>query len=103
MEKTSKMRRLFIMRKDLFEAVGGFDEYYDPTCFEDTDLTLAINDFGLQTVYCPYLNIMHLPHQTTESGSKKHTELFNRNSAYFIEKWKKKNPELFARVFNGNC
>ncbi len=93
----------FIMRKDLFEAVGGFDEYYDPTCFEDTDLTLAINDFGLQTVYCPYLNIMHLPHQTTESGSKKHTELFNRNSAYFIEKWKKKNPELFARVFNGNC
>ena len=92
----------FLMRKDLFDEIGGFDEFYDPTCFEDTDLSLAINDKGLQTVYCPYLNIMHLPHQTTESGSKKHTELFNRNSEYFLEKWKKKNPELVEKVFSNN-
>lgn len=92
----------FLMEKQVFEKIGGFDEFYDPTCFEDTDLSLAVNDYGLQTVYCPYLNIMHLPHQTTESGSKKHTELFNRNSKYFVDKWKNKNPRLFADVFKYN-
>ena len=91
-----------LMKKKIFEIVGGFDEFYDPTCFEDTDLSLAINHYGLQTVYCPYLNIMHLPHQTTESGSKKHTELFNRNSKYFIEKWEKKNQKLFEKMFSHN-
>ena len=91
------------MEKQVFEKIGGFDEFYDPTCFEDTDLSLAVNDYGLQTVYCPYLNIMHLPHQTTESGSKKHTDLFNRNSKYFVDKWKNKNPQLFADVFKYTC
>lgn len=92
----------FVMKKELFNTIGGFDEYYDPTCFEDTDLSLAVNHSGLQTAYCPYLNIMHLPHQTTESGSKKHTELFNRNSKYFIEKWKNKDPKVFEKTFNVN-
>ena len=89
-----------IMRKDIFVKIGGFDEFYDPTCFEDTDLSFAINHYGLETVYCPYLNIMHLPHQTTEAGSKRHTELFDRNSKYFIKKWKDKNEKVFSKAFS---
>ena len=83
-----------LMRKQLFEEIEGFDTYYDPTCYEDTDISLKIRDYGFEIAYCPYMSIMHLPHQTTKSGSPQHTELMNRNGTYFYEKWKKKNPKL---------
>lgn len=83
-----------LMAKQLFEEIGGFDTYYDPTCYEDTDISLKIRDYGFEIAYCPYMSIMHLPHQTTKSGSPQHTELMNRNGTYFYEKWKEKNPKL---------
>lgn len=83
-----------VMKKSIFEEICGFDEYYDPTCFEDTDLSLKIRHAGYEIVYCPSTPIMHLPHQTTESGSKAHTELMKRNGEYFKGKWEKTSPEL---------
>ena len=83
-----------LMAKSLFEEIGGFDEAYDPTCFEDTDLSLAIKDAGYRLAYCPYMAIMHLPHQTTQSGSYAHTKLIKKNGEYFQEKWKRKNEKL---------
>jgi GT2 family glycosyltransferase len=83
-----------VMRREIFDKIGGFDEFYDPTCFEDTDFSLAIRNEGYETVYCPFINIKHLPHQTTNSGSAKHTELMKRNGDYFLKKWAKKNPKL---------
>lgn len=83
-----------VMKRVLFEYTGGFDEFYDPTCFEDTDLSLKIRDLGYELAYCPYLGVMHLPHQTTQSGSMRHAKLMKRNGEYFQEKWKKQRPEL---------
>lgn len=84
----------FLMKKDLFEKVEGFDEFYDPTCFEDTDISLKIRNEGYEIAYCPYMAIMHLPHQTTQSGSEKHTQLMERNGEYFWNKWVSKNEKL---------
>lgn len=89
----------FMISKALFDRIGGFDEAYDPTCFEDTDLSFAVNHAGFQTVYCPYMNIMHLPHQTTNSGSKGHKQLLERNGKYFIDKWKEKDPKVYEKAF----
>ena len=86
----------FLMRKDLFEEIGGFDEFFDPTCYEDTDLSLKVRYAGFDILYCPYMAIMHLPHQTTNSGSAAHTALMKRNGNYFTEKWKKLKPELLV-------
>lgn len=83
-----------LMKKQLFDAVDGFDEYYDPTCFEDTDISLKIKHAGYELAYCPYMGIMHLPHQTTQSGSSSHTKLMDRNGTYFMEKWAELNPAL---------
>ena len=38
--------------------------------------------------------IMHLPHQTTKSGSSAHTKLMNRNGEYFKNKWEKIDKSL---------
>lgn len=88
-----------LMRTSLFLSVGGFDEYYDPTCFEDTDLSLKIRNAGYELAYTPYSAIMHLPHQTTKSGSAKHAELMKRNGAYFTEKWERENPNLLKYYY----
>lgn len=88
-----------VMKKELFETIGGFDEAYDPTCFEDTDLSLQIRDAGYELAYCPYIGIMHLPHQTTKSGSRKHAKLMKRNEEYFVAKWKERRPELLEYYY----
>lgn len=77
------------MRKDDFDAIGGFDEYYDPTCFEDTDISFKIKSYGKKIVYSRLPGIMHEPHQTTHAGSKRdnYQALFKRNELYFRSKW----------------
>lgn len=89
-----------VMRKNLFELIDGFDEKYDPTCYEDTDLSLKIRNQGYELAYCPYINIKHLPHQTTNSGSKSHEQLMKRNGEYFMGKWGQQNPRLLEYYFN---
>lgn len=83
-----------LLRKSLFDEVGGFDEYYDPTCFEDTDLSLKIRHAGYELAYCPYIGLVHLPHQTTQSGSNAHQKLMEENGAYFMKKWQELEPSL---------
>ena len=85
-----------LVRREALAGPSSFDEAYDPTCFEDTDLSLQIRDRGFALAYCPYMNLYHLPHQTTRSGSEAHTRLMQRNGAYFVQKWRARNPALIA-------
>ena len=83
-----------MMSKKLFDEIGGFDENYDPTCYEDTDISLKIRNVGKEIVYCPYLGIIHNPHQTTKSGSNEHSVLIKNKGDYFVKKWKLENKKL---------
>lgn len=84
----------FMMEKQLFEKIKGFDINYDPTCYEDTDLSLKIRSSGKEIYYSTYLGVGHLPHQTTKSGSAEHTKLINKKADYFYKKWSKQNKKL---------
>jgi GT2 family glycosyltransferase len=79
---------LFIPRS-VFEATGGFDVAYDPTSFEDTDLSFAVKRLGFEIAYRDLTCIRHDAHQTTTASkeSPEYMELFNRNSKYFLNKW----------------
>lgn len=87
-----------LMRKELFNEIGGFDEYYDPTCFEDTDLSFKIRHAGYEIAYCPYISIFHLPHQTTNSSLEEYFKLMKKNGDYFVNKWNEIDPKLFQYV-----
>ena len=80
----------FFMRRATFDAIDGFDTFYDPTCFEDTDLCFQIRVLGMEVSYRDLSGIRHQPHQTTgaNSGSDKYKALFLRNAEYFKKKWK---------------
>ena len=88
----------FIMRKELFEKIDGFDLNYDPTCYEDTDISLKIRNIDMELVYCPYLGIIHKAHQTTKSGSESHKKLIEEKGKYFVDKWKRINKKLLRYV-----
>ena len=87
-----------IMKKELFNKIDGFDVHYDPTCYEDTDLSLKIRNQGLELAYTTYLGVGHLPHQTTKSGTKEHDNLIRNKGNYFVQKWKKINPKLLKYI-----
>lgn len=89
-----------VIPRYIWEQTGGFDEAYDPTCFEDTDLSLSIKFLGYSLAYCPFIGLGHLANQTTQSGSLKHRENFKRNAAYCYNKWHLKAPELLKVYLN---
>ncbi|MGF6900969.1 polysaccharide pyruvyl transferase family protein [Paraburkholderia sp. GAS348] len=80
----------FFMRRCTFEATHGFDTFYDPTCFEDTDLCFQIKALRMKVTYRDLSGIRHQPHQTTgaNTGSEAYQALFLRNANYFKEKWR---------------
>ena len=84
--------------RELLNKVGNFDENYDPTCYEDTDLSLKIRNNGYEIYYTTCLGVGHLPHQTTKSGSKEHDKLIKSKGDYFISKWKNENPKLLKYI-----
>ena len=73
--------------------ISGFDDFYDPTCFEDTDVSFQIKDAGYELAYCPWLAIDHRPHATT-AALKGYKSYYKRNEQYFLDKWRHR-PEWF--------
>jgi len=88
----------FLMDKAVFNQIDGFDEYYDPTCYEDTDLSLKIRHAGLEFYYSPYLGVVHLPHQSTKAGTESHLKLITEKQKYFVQKWRELNPKLLEYI-----
>ncbi len=87
---------MFITR-ELFESMEGFDTFYDPTCFEDTDICFQVKKAGYSVAFRDLAGVRHQPHQTTgaSEGSERYRKLFTRNANYFREKWKGF-PEFFV-------
>ncbi len=83
-----------IIARSLFEQIDGFDEAYDPTCYEDTDISLKVRHAGKEIYYSPYLALIHLPHQTTKAGSSAHRRLTEEKQRYFSSKWRNLDPDL---------
>lgn len=85
------------MSRELFDHLDGFDTFYDPTCFEDTDLCFQIKQAGYKVVLRDLTGIRHQPHQTTgaNAGSERYRKLFERNANYFRRKWAE-HPAFFT-------
>jgi GT2 family glycosyltransferase/glycosyltransferase involved in cell wall biosynthesis len=78
-----------LVRREVLEAVGGFDRRYAPAYYEDTDLCFAARELGYRVVYQPNAVVCHLEgasHGTDiEHGVKRFQE---RNRSLFADKWR---------------
>ena len=88
-----------MIRKELWEQVGGFDERFAPAYFEDTDLAFQTRKAGYRVVYQPASVVVHFEGISngtdTKAGEKAYQET---NATKFREKWKdilktEQNPE----------
>ncbi|MEU6641406.1 glycosyltransferase [Saccharomonospora sp. NPDC046836] len=77
-----------LVRRDLFEQIGGFDTRYAPAYYEDTDLAFAVRAAGYRTVVQPESVVVH--HEGVSNGTdigsgiKRYQDL---NRSVFVEKW----------------
>lgn len=79
-----------MVRKSLWNQLGGFDEQFIPAYYEDTDLAFAIRKLGYRVVYQPKSVVIHfegVSNGTDENGSglKAYQKI---NKEKFLEKWK---------------
>jgi GT2 family glycosyltransferase len=65
-----------MVRRDLWNELGGFDPIYSPAYYEDNDLAFRVKAAGLKTYYAPLAKVIHFEGQTSGtsvlSGAKKH-------------------------------
>ncbi len=74
-----------LLRRDAFEAVGGFDTRYHPAYFEDVDLCMSLAARGWQTLYDPRVRVLHGVFGS--GGHEQAADLFWRNREPFLERW----------------
>ena len=77
-----------LLRRDVFESVGGFDESI-AVDFNDVDLCMRIRRKELLVVYTPYAELYH--HESKTRGTKdteKEQNQFLRESALVSRRWK---------------
>ena len=76
------------IRRDLFLEMGGFDTFYAPAYYEDTDLAFRIRARGMRVLYQPAAEIFHLEGVThgrnENSGIKAHQVT---NAKKFFARW----------------
>jgi len=53
-----------LMRRDVFDRIGGFDEVRFAVSYNDTDLCLRIRELGLDIVYTPFAELYHYESQS---------------------------------------
>jgi GT2 family glycosyltransferase len=77
-----------IVKRDLFNRIGGFDTRFKPGYYEDTDLCFSIRSLGYKVLYQPSSVIFHHEGITSgtdpNSGMKKSQEI---NRIKFLQKW----------------
>ena len=77
-----------LVRKTLWDEIGGFDRRYAPAYYEDTDLCFEIRRRGFKVYYQPKSVVVHYEGQTAgtslQSGYKRY-QVENRRK--FVEKW----------------
>jgi GT2 family glycosyltransferase/glycosyltransferase involved in cell wall biosynthesis len=85
-----------MIKKDQFNAVGGFEEAYAIAYYEDVDLGFKLREKGLKVFYNPESVIVHHLSATTSGlyGQKIKLDLVARNRQKLLERWQLKIDEL---------
>jgi GT2 family glycosyltransferase len=83
-----------LIKKEVFEKIGLFDEQFSPAYFEDPDFCFRAIQAGFKLGWCPSCKIEHLAHQTISTQSLFNKgEQFRRSMRLFQQKWTPFIPE----------
>jgi hypothetical protein len=77
-----------MVRKTVFEKLGGFDEINLGVTFNDIDFCLRLIERGYHNVWTPYANVIH--HESASRGHQRTPDEqaeFLRAAAFMQERW----------------
>ena len=74
-----------LLRRSLFESLGGFDSRFAPAYYEDADLGMRIAERGLAVVYEPRSTVTHVRYGSGEATTA--AALSEHNRRRFVERW----------------
>lgn len=78
-----------MIRRALWEEIGGFDERFAPAYYEDTDLAFEVRGRGYKVLYQPLSVVVHFEGVSNgtdiEAGLKQYQQM---NYQKFYDKWK---------------
>jgi O-antigen biosynthesis protein len=78
-----------LVRRELFERLGGFDARYAPAYYEDADLCFGVRSLGYKVVYQPLSRVIHYEGATAGTDTRSGFKQFQvTNRAKFREKWR---------------
>jgi len=89
----------FVLKRKVFDEVGGFDVAYTPALFEEIDMSFRVRSLGYRCFVVPHLNIRHHPRYGISDNDEpisflnrtiSKRELQERNKKIFAEKWDQK-------------
>lgn len=75
-----------MIRKKVWDMVGGYDEVYLPVYWEDLDLMMKITESGYDIRYSPEFEAVHF-HGSTYSANAIGNESYKKNRFIFINRW----------------
>ena len=77
-----------VLRRSVFEQIGGLDEENLPVAFNDIDFCIRVREAGYWNVWTPYAELYH--HESASRGSDLHgekRERFMREVRYMQRRW----------------
>jgi glycosyltransferase involved in cell wall biosynthesis len=78
------------LRRELFDALGGFDEHFSPAYYEDIDLAFRVRSAGYRVLYQPASVVVHFEgvsagtNENAATGMKRFQAI---NQRAFVERW----------------
>ena len=82
----------FLISRDLFLQVGGFDLAYEPSYYEDTDLCFKTRALGRKILFCPQSKVIHVEGSAANDDPRteaRRTALAELNRGKFVARWGK--------------
>ncbi len=77
-----------MLRKTVWDQLGGFDDFFAPAYYEDTDLAFRVRSLGLRTYFTPFAMIIHFEGVSSgtslDSGVKRYQKI---NEPKFRSRW----------------
>jgi GT2 family glycosyltransferase/tetratricopeptide (TPR) repeat protein len=74
-----------LLRRDLFERLGGFDTAFAPAYYEETDLCMRIRNAGYRVCYDPRIEVLHYEFASSAYAGEAFA-LMRRNHKLFVDR-----------------
>ena len=92
-----------MIKSEIWKRLNGFDEFFKPAYYEDTDLCMSVRELGYKVIYQPTSKVFHAEGVSngcdeSDSGSIKNYQKINREK--FVNKWEKQLEGQFNNAEN---